>query len=116
MLYFHIVQLVENLEIHDFRRFFEMFLNRPWMYAKEPIYAFLISLFVGFIFVEIPNDQRASINTRFGFIISILAIFMLPNHFIHIERGYCFKFTSEVIVTACDPSQIHNIDIQLFTI
>ncbi|VDM10923.1 unnamed protein product [Wuchereria bancrofti] len=71
-----------------YRRFFEMFLSRSWMYSKELIYAFLISLFVGFIFFEIPNDRYASINARFGFIISMLAIFLLPNLFIHIERVF----------------------------
>uniref|UniRef100_A0A0R3RI05 ABC2_membrane domain-containing protein n=1 Tax=Elaeophora elaphi TaxID=1147741 RepID=A0A0R3RI05_9BILA len=70
------------------KRFFQMFLNRPWMYVKEPIYAFLTSLFLGFIFFEIPNDRYAAINARFGFIISILAIFILPNLFIHIERVF----------------------------
>ncbi|CAG9532050.1 unnamed protein product [Cercopithifilaria johnstoni] len=71
-----------------YRRFFEIFLSRPWMYAKEAIYAFLISLFVGFLFFEIPNDRYAAINARFGFIISILAIFLLPILFIHIERVF----------------------------
>ncbi|KAK6103089.1 ABC-2 type transporter family protein [Brugia pahangi] len=71
-----------------YRRFFEIFLNRSWIYFKEPIYAFLISLFVGFIFFQIPNDRYASINARFGFIISMLAICLLPNLFIHIERVF----------------------------
>uniref|UniRef100_A0A5S6PIT7 ABC transporter domain-containing protein n=1 Tax=Brugia malayi TaxID=6279 RepID=A0A5S6PIT7_BRUMA len=71
-----------------YRRFFEIFLNRSWIYFKEPIYAFLISLFVGFIFFQIPTDRYASINARFGFIISMLAICLLPNLFIHIERVF----------------------------
>lgn len=64
-----------------------MFLSRPWLFAKEPVYGFLISLVLGCIFFDIPNDRRAAINARFGFIISILAIFLLPNLFIHAERG-----------------------------
>ncbi|KAL3994383.1 ABC-2 type transporter family protein [Acanthocheilonema viteae] len=88
ILCFITIQIPLNFEIHNFRRFFEIFLNRPWMYAKEPIYAFLVSLFVGFLFFEIPNDRYAAINARFGFIICILAIFLLPNLFIHIERVF----------------------------
>uniref|UniRef100_A0A915Q5D4 ABC transporter domain-containing protein n=1 Tax=Setaria digitata TaxID=48799 RepID=A0A915Q5D4_9BILA len=71
-----------------YRRFFEMFLSRPWFYARELFYAFLISLFVGCIFYDIPDDRHAAITTRFGFIISILGVFLLPNLFIQIEKVF----------------------------
>ncbi|VDM36515.1 unnamed protein product [Toxocara canis] len=50
------------------------------------LFALVTSIIMGTIFFEIPADRRASINDRFGFIFSILTIFLLPNLLINIDK------------------------------
>uniref|UniRef100_A0A914WWK6 ABC-2 type transporter transmembrane domain-containing protein n=1 Tax=Plectus sambesii TaxID=2011161 RepID=A0A914WWK6_9BILA len=69
-----------------YKRFWLLFFNHPWEYAREVFYALMLSILLGIIYFELSNDRRAGINDRFGLFYALLVIFLVPNLLVNIER------------------------------
>ncbi|TMS35295.1 hypothetical protein L596_002727 [Steinernema carpocapsae] len=61
-----------------YKRFWILLYNRPSDYLFEALLALILSVIVGFVFYEIPTNQRAGIDDRFGVLFSVLCLVTCP--------------------------------------
>uniref|UniRef100_A0A1I7YQX6 ABC transporter domain-containing protein n=1 Tax=Steinernema glaseri TaxID=37863 RepID=A0A1I7YQX6_9BILA len=62
-----------------YKRFWILLYNRPGDYLFELVLALVLSVVVGFIFYELPTDQRAGIEDRFGALFVSLCLILYPS-------------------------------------
>ncbi|KAK0395579.1 hypothetical protein QR680_001341 [Steinernema hermaphroditum] len=62
-----------------YKRFWVLLYNRPGNYLFEMVLALLLSVVFGFIFYELPTDQRAGIEDRFGILFVSLCLMLYPS-------------------------------------